>query len=195
MAVGLICTSLLPAAHRRFGVARTYLAGELAMAACLAASPLLGRARPYATLAVLGAGGAGWAVHNTSAFVLCRMVVRAPRAVAFFVSIVCTTCAVAQLLVGGLSGLLVQACGGSLPAMFAWAGAAVAVMHAGIWLASERDGFFPRSAATTEDMVGGTGADDQHRAGRAAAHTGEAGELAAHSEGEARHLLARVQLQ
>ena len=117
------------------------------MALCLAASPLLGPERPYATLALLSVGGVGWAVHNTSAFVLCRLVVRAPNAMAFFVSIICTTCAFAQVLVGGLSGLLVQACGDSITTMFAWVGALMATVEVCVWLASERDGFFRRGAA------------------------------------------------
>ena len=150
VAVALGCTTALPTVHRRFGAARTYLAGELVMAVCLSVSPLLGAKRPHATLAVLSVGGVGWAVHNTSAFVLCRLVVRAPRAMAFFVSIICTTCAFAQVLVGGLSGLLVQACGGSITTMFGCVGVFVSALILFVWVASERDSFFPRDSTEKE---------------------------------------------
>jgi solute carrier family 45 protein 1/2/4 len=144
-AVGLGCTALLlPGLHRAFGAARTYLIGELLLAACLAVSPALGRERPYATLAVFGLSGVGWAVHNTSAFVLCRAVARAPRAVAFFVSLVCTTLAAAQVLVGAFSGSAVQLCGNNVATMQAWAGSLVFLTDLAVLVASERSGVFPR---------------------------------------------------
>ena len=155
-AVGLGCTALLlPGLHRAFGAARTYLVGELLLAACLAVSPALGRARPYATLAVFGLSGVGWAVHNTSAFVLCRAVARAPRAVAFFVSLVCTTLAAAQVLVGAFSGSAVQLCGNSVATMQAWAGSLVFLADLAVLVASERSGVFPcdREDALAEKLL------------------------------------------
>ena len=169
-AVGLGFTALvLPRLHRALGAARTYLVGELLLAACLAVSPALGRARPNATLAVFGLSGVGWAVHNTSAFVICRAIARAPRAVAFFVSLVCTTLASAQVLVGAFSGSAVQLCGNNVATMQAWAGSLIFLTDLAVLVASERSGMFPRKQPDTKSSGVPPSSSISVRSGRGAA--------------------------
>ena len=68
--------------------------------------------------------GPTFATHNTSAFVLARLITRSASDTAFVVGMVNATTSLAQVLVAALSGIVVQSAG-SVTCLFVGAGAVV----------------------------------------------------------------------
>jgi solute carrier family 45 protein 1/2/4 len=110
--VGVGVGPFLPRANRCFGAAAVWILGELLLLGAVAASRWLGPERPVATLVVVALSGASFAPHTSNAQILCRRFSRDEAALSTAAALVNNTMTAAQILVGGLAGLLVN-CGAS----------------------------------------------------------------------------------
>ena len=108
--VGVGVGPFLPRANRCFGAAAVWIFGELLLLGAVAASRWLGPERPVATLVVVALSGASFAPHTSNAQILCRRFSRDEAALSTAAALVNNTMTAAQILVGGLAGLLVS-CG------------------------------------------------------------------------------------